>query len=156
MSSDLTPHPRNPAGPRPAKNTIIIVAVLVVAAFLAGFLPSYIKRRGLESELRQATMDNRMSHVRDLAGLAYLQANQKNYGLAAESTARFFQITREVFNQTQDNARRKALEELLSSGEKIASELSRGDPAVVNDLQSLFVKSREATGADAQEARSPN
>jgi len=149
MSSDLTPHPRNTAS-RPAKNTIIIVAVLVVAAFLAGFLPSYIKRRGLESELRQATMENRMSQLRDLAGLAYLQANQKNYGLAADSSARFFQSTREVLNQTQDTARRKALEDLLGSRDKIASELSRGDPAVVNDLQTVFVKTRQATGADTR------
>jgi hypothetical protein len=39
-----------------------------------------------------------------LIGLAYLQANQKNYGLAAETAGRFFDRVRKLANQTQDAA----------------------------------------------------
>jgi hypothetical protein len=48
----------------------------------------------LDSELRQSREAYAGADLRDLIGLAYLQANQKNYGLAAETTARFFDRVR--------------------------------------------------------------
>jgi len=35
-------------------NKIVVVGVLLVVVFLAGFLPSYVKARRLENELREA------------------------------------------------------------------------------------------------------
>jgi hypothetical protein len=132
------------------RNTIIVTAALVVVAFLAGFVPSYLKRRGLEGELSQARMENRFAQLRDLAGLAYLQVNQKNYGLAADISTRYFQSARDVANQTNDASARKMLEEILSSRDKITAELAKGDPAVVADWQNVFLKTRQATGLPAQ------
>jgi hypothetical protein len=81
-----------------------------------------------------------------LAGLAYFEASQKNYGLAAGTAARFFERTREAADQTPHPSGRSALEDLLSARDKIASELAKGDPGVLNDLQTLYVKTRQATG----------
>jgi hypothetical protein len=81
-----------------------------------------------------------------LIGLAYLQANQKNYGLAAETTARFFNRVREVAHQTPDGSRRKSLEDLLAPRDRITAQLAKGDPAVIADLQALFIQTRAATG----------
>ena len=131
---------------RPVKNTIIAAGVLVIVAFLGGFLPSCAKGKRLENDLRQARQENCLAQLRDLAGLAYLQASQKNYGLAASTSARFFERTREVANQTPYSSSRKALEDLLSGRDKITSELAKGDPGVLNDLQTLFVKTRQTTG----------
>jgi hypothetical protein len=133
---------------------VIVVAVLLMVAFWAGFLPQYVKGKRLERELGEARQENSLAHLRDLAGLAYLQASQKDYGLAGGTTRRFFDRTREVANQTPDSMGRKPLENLLDLRDQITGQLARGDPGVLNDLQILLVKTREATAASVS-ARHP-
>jgi hypothetical protein len=127
------------------KNRIIVVAILVVAVFLAGFLPPYVKANRLENELREARREHSLAELRDLASLAYFQASQKDYGLAAGTSTRFFDRTREAANQAPDSSVSKPLEDLLSLRDPITAELAKGDPGVLSDLQALFVKTRQAT-----------
>jgi hypothetical protein len=74
------------------RNKIIMTAIALVAVFLLGFVPQYIKANRLETELRQFRQEIAGAQLRDLIGLAYVQANQKNYGLAAETSGRFFRL----------------------------------------------------------------
>ncbi len=127
------------------KNKVIGVAVALVAVFLVGFVPQYVKASRLEFELRQFRDAVTGAELRDLIGLAYLQANQKNYGLATDSISRFFNRADEVVNQSQDATRRKAIEVVLAPRDKITAELAKGDAAVLGDLQELFIKTRAAT-----------
>jgi hypothetical protein len=133
---------------------IIVVVVLLIVAFLGGFLPQYVRGKRLERELGVARQENSLAQLRDLAGLAYLQASQKDYGLAGGTTTLFFDRTREVADQTPDSIGRKPLEDLLNLRDQITGELARGDPGVLNDLQALLVKTRQATAASAS-ARQP-
>ena len=50
----------------------------------------YVKANRLDNNLRQSRQDGAGAELRDLIALAYVQANQKNYGLAAETSSRFF------------------------------------------------------------------
>src|ERR1051326_3183741 len=127
------------------RNKVIVVAVAVVAVFLVGFVPQYVKASRLESELRQSHEAFAGAELRDLIGVAYLQANQKNYGLAADSIRRFFNRVREVVKESQDATRRKALEDLLAPRDKITAEMAKGDAAVLGELQDLFIRTRAAT-----------
>jgi hypothetical protein len=127
------------------KNRLLIEAIVVVVAFLGGFLPQYIKTRRLESELHALQQANGNADLRDLAGLSYVQASQKNYGLAAATSARFFNRARELANQAADPAAQKALEDLMPPREKITAELAKGDPGVIGDLQDVFTRTRRAT-----------
>jgi hypothetical protein len=127
-------------------NKIIVAAVAVVAVFLLGFVPPYIKANKLENDLRQSRQESAGADLRDLVGLIYVQANQKNYGLAAESSGRFFGRVREAANQAQDATNRKALEDLLTARDKLTAELAKGD-AAMGDLQELFAKTRLATAS---------
>ena len=132
------------------KNKILVVAVALIGVFLVGFIPSYVKANRLENELRQSRQDGAGAELRDLIALAYVQANQKNYGLSAESIGRFFNRAHKMASQTQDASRRKALEDLLASRDKVTAQLAKGDPAVTGDLLELFNKTRQATrGASA-------
>jgi hypothetical protein len=132
------------------KNKVIGAAIALIAVFLVGFIPSYVKANRLENELRQSRQYGAGAELRDLIALAYVQANQKNYGLAAETSSRFFNRAREVASQTQDASRRKALEDLLASRDKVTAQLAKGDAAVTGDLLELFNKTRQATrGASA-------
>ena len=133
------------------KNKAVISAIALVVVFLAGFVPQYAKVNRLEAELRQAQMGNTSAELRDLAGLAYIQASQRNYGIAAETAARFFNRVREAANQTPDGNARKTYEDLLISRDKIAAQLAKGDAGVMGDLQDLFVKTRKVTLAPAEQ-----
>jgi hypothetical protein len=126
-------------------NRIIVVSVSLIIAFLAGFLPSYWKGTRLENELRAARQENNLAQLRDLACLVSLQTSQNDYGLAAGSSTRFFDRTREVANQTPDPSGRMQLENLLVLRDPITAKLAKGDPGVLTDVQALLVKTRQAT-----------
>src|SRR5215468_2113510 len=107
------------------KNRVIIAAAVLAGVFLVGFIPQYLKANRLDTELRQARQANVAAELRDLIGLAYVQANQKNYGLAAATTARFFNRVRDVGNQTADPNARKGLESLLVARDKVTAALAK-------------------------------
>ena len=132
------------------KNRILVIVVALLAAFLAGFLPQYVKANKLDAELRRLRTENAQAQLRDLIGLAYVQANQKNYGLAAETSSRFFSRARELSNQIPDAGSRKALEDVLQSRDKVTAELAKGDAAVMSDLQDLFSKTWQVTRASSE------
>jgi outer membrane murein-binding lipoprotein Lpp len=132
-------------------NKVVISAIVLVVVFLAGFVPQYAKVNRLEAELRQARLESSSAELRDLAGLAYIQASQKNYGNAAGTTARFFNRVRETANQTPDANARKTYEDLLVSRDKIAAQLAKGDAGVMGDLQDLFVNTRKVTLAPVEQ-----
>lgn len=127
------------------KNKIIVAAIALVVVFLVGLVPEYVKANRLESELRQSRQESAGAELRDLIGLAYVQANQKNFGLAAETTSRFFGRAREMASQAKDATNRKALEDLLTVRDKVTAELAKADTAVMGDLQDLYTKTRQAT-----------
>jgi len=131
----------------PGKNQIIVVIVLLIIVFLAGFVPQYIKVKRLENALSVARQENALAQLRDLADLAFIQANQKNYGLAAGTSKPFFSRARDVANRAPDANGRKALEDLLASQDKITAELAKGDSEALGDLQALSEKTRQATGS---------
>jgi hypothetical protein len=127
------------------KNKTIVAAIALIAVFLVGFVPQYVKVNRLENELRQFRQAAAGAELRDLIGFAYFQASQKNYGLAAETSSHFFNRVREVANQTQDANRRKGLEDLLALRDSVTAALAKGDAAVMGDLQQLIVKARQVT-----------
>jgi hypothetical protein len=127
------------------KNRIFIGAGVLVAVFLAGLIPFYVRAVRLERQLGQAQQAIAYGELRDLSALAYVQASQKNYGLAAETAARFFARVRQAINQTQDENAKKAFEALLTPRDKIIAELAKGDATALSDLESLFLRTREAT-----------
>src|SRR4030095_3044424 len=59
------------------QNKIIVAAVALIAVFLVGFIPQYVKVNRLESELRQSRQDAAGAEIRELIGLAYVQASQR-------------------------------------------------------------------------------
>jgi hypothetical protein len=130
---------------KPVKSRFGVIFVLLIVVFLAGFLPQYVNAKRLENKLRAATQEKRLAELRDLAGLAYLQASQKDYGLAAGTSSRFFDRTRELASQTPNSSRGKSLQDLLNARDKVTAQLAKGDPGVLTELQTLFVRTRQAT-----------
>jgi hypothetical protein len=128
-----------------SRNTIILVAILLIVCFLAGLLPVYAKVLSLQKELQAAQQENNSLQLRDIASLLYLQAIEKDFGLAAETSTRFFDRVREVAAETEDPSDRARLEELLTRRDRITSELARGAPEALSNLHALVVSTRAAT-----------
>ncbi len=128
-----------------AKKIGLIAAALVVA-FLAGFLPEYSKRTSAESQLKQAERRNRQADVRDLAALAYVQAAQKNFGMAAQTAGRLFDRVQALASDRTDPAESQRFAQVLTMRDSITAGLAKADPAVLSGLQELYLKTRAATG----------
>ena len=129
------------------KNKVIAVLILLIVVFLAGFVPQYLNVKRLENDLSAARQENSLAQLRDLAALTVVQADQKNYGLAAGTSTQFFSRARQMADRASDANGRKALEDLLASQDKITAELAKGDPGALGDLQVLFEKARQAGGS---------
>jgi len=133
------------------RNRFVVWIVVVIVVFLAGFVPEYVKARRLDNELSRVAQDSRFAELRDQAGLLYFLASQKNYGLAGGAATRFFARAGDVASQMHDANASKPLQDLLNLRDKITAELAKGDPAVLNDLQTLYVNTRRATGRSTGE-----
>jgi hypothetical protein len=48
-------------------NRFMVVIILPITAFLAGFAPQYLKVKSLENDLSAARQDNARAQLRDLA-----------------------------------------------------------------------------------------
>jgi hypothetical protein len=129
------------------RQKIILGASIVIAVFLAGFVPQYARASRLQNELRRAQEAASFADLRSAVALAYVQANEKNYGLAAGTSARFFNRAHELASQAQDETRKGMLESLLAPRDRITAELAKGDAAAIGDLGQLFRETERATGA---------
>jgi hypothetical protein len=147
MKNGQVVEPAAPAKRQFTSKRIVFGGVLLILTFLTGFVPSYTKAQRQEKELREARQENRFGQLRDLAALAYLQASQKDYGLAAGTSTRLFDGTREAANQTRDANRKRSLEELLSSRDPVTAKLATADFAVLPELQALLVRTRQAAAS---------
>ena len=132
---------------------IALLLLLLIAVFLGGFLPERSKVNRLESDLREARQQATLAKLRDLSGLTYIQASQKNYGLASKTNAAFFDLVQELTSQTADAAAKKQYEEMLSKREKIAAQIAKGDAEVMNDLHPLYLKTQQT---NQNSNRAPN
>ncbi len=154
-TAELPVQPATSAKKGIARNTIILVAILLIVCFLAGFLPAYVKVLGLEKELRAAQQENNALQLRDISSLLYLQAIQKDFGLAADTSTRFFDRVQAVAGRTSDTGDKALLEAILVQRDRITSELARGSPEAMSELHTLVVSTRAATArsTDALSAR---
>ena len=114
-----------PVKRRGSKNRIMFFVVVLILTYFAGFLPGYLKGQRQERELRVARQENSLAQLRDLAGLAYLQASQRDYGMAAGTSTRLFDSIRQVSSQAPDSPRSKSLEELLTLRDPITGSWQR-------------------------------
>lgn len=127
------------------RNRYMLVAAALVAAFLMGLLPQYFKTRALQAELNEAALETSRLRLRDLAALAFMQAGQKNYGLAAQTAAEFFDSVQKMAGQADTAERRKMYEEIYSHRDAVTAALAKGDQGVLNDLQNVYLKARAVT-----------
>ena len=137
------------------KTTVIIAGVLILAAFLLGYVPQYQKSRDLESQLNSTRHELALASVKTagdqldlLIGYVYLETNQKNYGLASEASTKFFNRARTLAGQSSDPNRQKFLQAALSKRDVVTGGLAKGDAGTLAAVQELFQGALETTQTD--------
>ncbi len=128
-----------------AKWKLIAGAVVVLALFLSGFVPQFLGKRRLETELRNtrlllATAETQIEidEIRSLAGRMLLEASRQNYGTASTHSTEYFNKVRNLAGEAENPALKTALSGLLDARDSINSGLAQGKPTIIPELQSLL------------------
>ena len=126
------------------RTKLVIGLILLLVGFLGGFIPQYRKARETAEqlstqsrELLSCRQSQQLSNLRDSAAMAYLEATEKNYGIATEYSKQLFDQAQKTVGQTDDPAVRKLLGDVLAARDPIMADLANGDAAVVSKLQPL-------------------
>jgi hypothetical protein len=134
------------------RGRIILWVVLVLGAFLLGFVPEYLKNRELRSQVQdgQKTLDGmqlqvQLGQLRDGAYLMAFEASRQNFGLARDHATQFYNKLTETINSVQDPVLKKSLEELAATRDATMQELAAPTPASLALLQSVVLKTVDAT-----------
>ena len=132
------------------KLCLIVGAVLVVAEFLLGFVPQYLKSRDRDSQLsavrHQLDSEREKSQMDELAllsGHVYLEADIKNYGLASQYSSKLFDQARAMMSQARGSNRQAFLQEMLAQRDSVTGGLAKGDPSTVSAVRNLFRRALE-------------
>ena len=120
--------------------TLFVWLLLFLAGLLVGFVPQYLKARDLRRQVKVCNDAFQLAEVRRSAALTYVSATQLNYGTATGYAHQFFNQVRQLAATTSDPAGRSMLSDVLSSRDKITTDLAKGDPQVINDLQPILLE----------------
>jgi hypothetical protein len=133
------------------KMRLIVGGALVVAAFLLGFVPQYLKGRALDNQLSAVRQQLNSEHEKSqmdelglLCGHVYLETSLKNYGLAGQYSSKFFDGVQAMMSQAPDSNRQSFLQETLAQRDAVTGGLAQGDPGTLSAVKDLFKRALEA------------
>jgi hypothetical protein len=115
--------------------------LLVVLAFLAGFVPQQIESRQLARELAARELDLELANLHRQLGVATLAALRDDFDGAAAAARLFFDGCRKAvytYDWSAEPRTRIALGAYGGQGDAILVQLAMRDPAVRERLASLY------------------
>ncbi|HEX4231917.1 MAG TPA: hypothetical protein VHZ07_24840 [Bryobacteraceae bacterium] len=130
----------------------IIFVILLLAAFLLGYIPQSQQVNSLTAELKTAR-DNQhqlaaqlqIDTIRDQFSRAYLETTRNNFGLASQNATRGFDVIASASN-ISNPPMKSALEEISGQRNPVLSALAKADPNVRNQLAAILDKMDKAGG----------
>jgi hypothetical protein len=134
------------------KTSLIIIAVLLLVAFLGGFIPTYLDNRELTAQVKdsQARLDEVQDRLRVAAlqndlGLILVQVEQNNFGLAKEHSTRLFDELRQAAATVRDGKLREQLTAVLNRRDEITTDLTALSPETAAKLRTLYLAFPQST-----------
>ena len=151
MNEDVEPKP--PSKPNESSSMIRrlgIYAIVLLVAFLLGFVPMWIKARscgialaGLEQRLTLAQAQNNLA-------TSVIDARRGDYEPARQAASQFFTSLRAEVDKGDDSAfnaaQRAAVQPLFTQRDELITLLARSDPAAADRLSDLFASYRKIMG----------
>jgi hypothetical protein len=125
-----------------------IPAVVILAAFLIGFIPMWLKAHENASKLAGVERELQVSRMQNTFASAVIDARRGDYEQARQGASQFFASlgaesdlgSNSALTQTQ----REGLHSLFTGRDDLITLLARGDPAAADRLSDLYVAYREA------------
>lgn len=141
------------------RSIFIAAAVLLVVSFLGGYLLRLNEIRELRTELsgererleasheqlRKCQFQARLSDLRDVISLTYLQAVKNNFDEASKYSTRYFDLVRQASDLAADASMKSEMEEILTQRDLITSQLAKADASARDSIQRLMETTFEAT-----------
>jgi hypothetical protein len=133
----------------PGTRRILLLAALI-AVYLAGFIPTWLKLRDQTSQREKAEHALSLTRmVKDL-GSAAIDARRAEYEAARLEASAFFTAARFEIDagdkSTLTRQQRDALAPLLAPRDELITLLARSDPAAADRLSTLYVAVRKILG----------
>lgn len=137
--------------PNKIMKNAIVVLILLVAAFAAGYLPKYFELSSVrqESQSERQRLDEILGSTRQELRLALLQgrlamilveAERSNFGTAREHSTAFFDALNETIVAESNNARRTSLSAIAQNRDQVTAGLAASDATVAQTLRDLFLR----------------
>ena len=121
---------------------IVLIPLLLGAAFLAGWLPVTLELRETKERLRAAELELRLAGLQRRLGTAAAEARRNNFGLAATEAGQFFDETQRLLAQEPFTAQprlRTALQAYVARRDSVMTGLSTNDAATAMLLSELYL-----------------
>jgi hypothetical protein len=150
-----TTGPAAEAGKKPGASSsmatrFVIVLIVAVIAYLAGFVPSSLKSRSLSHRVSDLRRQLALSQIENKLAAATLDANLGQHEPARQSASQFFTQLRDEIDQDKNSAlnqtQRDQANQLLNQRDEVITLLARGDPSSSKRLADLYVAFRKLMG----------
>lgn len=116
-----------------------LVAAAVVIAFLAGFVPQWLRVQTLEGELAEARREIVTLELQTRLGAALSEAQRGNYERARQLMTGFFSGLQERSGEIGPSPeQRRELDALLAQRDEVITLLSRAQPESTSRLNMMF------------------
>jgi len=123
--------------------SFIIYVVLLVVAFLLGFVPMWIKLRANAGSLADAQRQLSLARMENSLASAAIDARRGDYETARLAASEFFTVLRTETSRGADSALSQAQKDgaqpLLAQRDQIITLLARGDVASADLLSDLYL-----------------
>ncbi len=128
------------------RNKIIVGAILVLIAFLAGFVPEFLKSSSAKSEiadlkhqLSEEKQARTVADFRNAAALLYFEVSKSNFATAGGQATKFFTDLRQFTDQAPEPLNQR-LNRVLANRDAIIAAIARADPSSATLIQSIFLQ----------------
>lgn len=126
---------------------VIIYAAVLIAIFLLGFIPMWLKARERAASLAQSEHQLILVTMQNNLASAVIDARRGDYEPARKETSQFFNaIGAEIDKGDVSNLtkpQRDGVQQLLAGRDEIITLLARSDPASADRLSDLYVSYRK-------------
>jgi hypothetical protein len=123
----------------------------MLAVFLIGFIPMWLKAREGTSQLAGVKRELRIARMQNTLASAVIDARRGEYEQARQAASQFFASLRAESDLGSNSAltqtQREGLHPLFTRRDDLITLLARGDPAAADRLSDLYTAYREVMKA---------
>jgi hypothetical protein len=129
--------------PTPMRKLVGLYVAVLLAVFLLGLVPMWLKARASNSRLAQAQHQLTFVRMQNHLASAIVDARRGDYEPARQATSQFFLSLRSEIDKEEVSAftaaQRETAKSLFSRRDEVITSLARGDAVSVDQLSDLYL-----------------